>query len=76
MIERKDEFKKTLLKKGCSIGENATIVCGVIIGRYVLIGSGAVVNKDVPDFALMVGVSARQGNRMEFDEKGIAIYIN
>ena len=79
-IQRKHEFKKTLLKKGCSIGANATIVCGVTIGRYALIGAGAVVNKDVPDFALMVGVPARQigwvdkaGNRMEFNEEGIAV---
>ena len=79
-IVRRDEFKKTLLKKGCSIGANATIVCGVSIGRYALIGAGAVVNKDVPDFALMVGVPARQigwvdkaGNRLEFDEEGIAV---
>ena len=79
-IVRKNEFKKTLLKKGCSIGANATIVCGVTIGRYALIGAGAVVVKDVPDFALMVGVPARQigwvdkaGNRLEFDKNGIAI---
>ena len=79
-IQRKDEFKKTLLKKGCSIGANATIVCGVTIGEYALIGAGAVVNKDVKPYALMVGVPARQigwvdkaGNRMEFDENGIAI---
>ena len=79
-IQRKDEFKKTLLKKGCSISANATIICGVSIGRYALIGAGAVVVKDVPDFALMVGVPARQigwvdkaGNRLEFDKNGIAI---
>ncbi|MEJ5273841.1 MAG: acyltransferase [Spirochaetota bacterium] len=59
-IERKDEYKKTLVKKGASIGANATIVCGVEIGRYALIGSGAVVTKNVPDYALMVGVPARQ----------------
>ncbi len=74
-IQRKDEFKKTLLKKGCSIGANATIVCGVTIGRYALIGAGAVVNKNVPDFALMVGVPAKQigwvgisGNTLKFKD--------
>jgi UDP-2-acetamido-3-amino-2,3-dideoxy-glucuronate N-acetyltransferase len=78
-IVRRDEFKKTLLKKGCSIGANATIVCGITIGRYAFIGAGAVVNKDVPDFALMVGVPARQigwvgisGNTLKFNENGIA----
>lgn len=59
-IGRKEEFKKTLLKKGCSIGANATIICGVTIGEYALIGSGAVVNKSVKPYALMVGVPARQ----------------
>ena len=79
-IQRKDEFKKTLLKKGCSIGANATIVCGVTIGEYALIGAGAVVNKDVKPYALMVGVPARQigwvgisGNTLKFDENGVAI---
>jgi len=79
-INRKSEFKKTLLKKGCSIGANATIVCGVTIGEYALIGAGAVVTKDVKPYALMVGVPARQigwvdkaGNRMKFDENGIAV---
>ncbi len=72
-IQRKDEFKKTLLKKGCSVGANATIVCGITIGEYALIGSGAVVNKDVKPYALMVGVPARQigwvgisGNTLKF----------
>lgn len=74
-IERKNEFKKTLLKQGCSIGANATIVCGVEIGRYSLIAAGAVVNKDVPDFALMAGVPAKQigwickcGNTLKLDD--------
>ncbi len=78
-IQRKDEFKKTLLKRGCSIGANATIVCGVTIGKYALIGSGAVVNKDVNPYALMVGVPAKQigwvgisGNTLAFDEQGKA----
>ncbi len=79
-IVRRDEFKKTLLKKGCSVGANATIVCGVTIGEYALIGSGAVVNKDVPSYALMVGVPAKQigwvsraGNTLKFDENNEAI---
>jgi UDP-2-acetamido-3-amino-2,3-dideoxy-glucuronate N-acetyltransferase len=74
-IHRKDEFKKTLLKKGCSIGANATIICGTTIGEYALIGSGAVVNKDVKPYALMVGVPAKQigwvgisGNTLKFDD--------
>lgn len=59
-IERKDAFLSTLVKKGATIGANATIVCGVTIGRYALIGAGAVVKKDVPDYALVVGIPARQ----------------
>ena len=79
-IQRKDEFKKTLLKRGCSVGANATIVCGVTIGEYALIGSGAVVNKDVKPYALMVGVPARRigwvsraGNTLHFNEENIAV---
>lgn len=79
-IVRRDEFKKTLLKKGCSVGANATIICGVTIGEYALIGSGAVVNKNVKPHALMVGVPAKQigwvsiaGNTLKFDCDGIAI---
>ena len=79
-IVRRDEFKKTLLKKGCSIGANATIVCGVTIGEYALIGSGAVVNKDVKPYALMVGVPAKQigwvskaGNTLIFDKNNKAV---
>jgi len=74
-IQRKEEFKKTLLKTGCSIGANATIICGVTIGEYALIGSGAVINKDVKPYALMVGVPAKQigwvgisGNTLVFQE--------
>jgi UDP-2-acetamido-3-amino-2,3-dideoxy-glucuronate N-acetyltransferase len=59
-IVRKHEYKKTLVRKGATIGANATVVCGTTIGRYAFIGAGAVVNADVPDFALMVGVPARQ----------------
>jgi UDP-2-acetamido-3-amino-2,3-dideoxy-glucuronate N-acetyltransferase len=59
-IERKNEFRKTLVKRGATIGANATIVCGITIGEYAFIGAGAVVKKDVPDHALVVGVPARQ----------------
>lgn len=58
-IIRKNEYKKTLLKKGCSIGANATIVCGNTIGKYALIGAGSVITKDVEDYALVVGNPAR-----------------
>jgi UDP-2-acetamido-3-amino-2,3-dideoxy-glucuronate N-acetyltransferase len=57
---RKDQYRRTLVRRGASIGANATIVCGVTIGAYAFIGAGAVVKHDVPDFALMAGVPARQ----------------
>lgn len=73
-VERKDEYLKTVVKKGASIGANATIVCGNTIGSYAFIGAGTVVTKDVPDFALVVGVPAKQigwvsraGHRLHFD---------
>lgn len=59
-VSRKNEYRKTLVKKGATIGANSTIVCGSTIGKYAFIGAGAVVTADVPDFALMVGVPARQ----------------
>ena len=78
-INRKDEYKQTLVKKGATIGANATIVCGHNIGEYALIGAGAVVTKEVPAFALVVGNPAKQigwvseyGHRLSFDENGIA----
>ena len=60
LISRKDEYRDTLVKIGATLGANSTIVCGVTIGRFAFIGAGAVINKDVPDYALMVGVPARQ----------------
>lgn len=59
-VNRRDEFKKTLVKKGATIGANATIVCGNVIGQYSFIAAGATVTSNVPDFALMVGVPARR----------------
>lgn len=59
-VDRKSEFRKTLVRQGSSIGANATIVCGVTLGRFSFIGAGAVVTKDVPDFGLVVGVPGRQ----------------
>jgi UDP-2-acetamido-3-amino-2,3-dideoxy-glucuronate N-acetyltransferase len=58
-VERKSEFAPTLIKKGATIGANATIICGTTVGRYALIGAGAVVSRDVPDFALVLGVPGR-----------------
>lgn len=55
-INRRDRFEKTLLKKGCTIGANATILCGIVVGRYAFIAAGAVVARDVPDYALIKGV--------------------
>ncbi len=79
-IERKDEYRQTLVKKGASIGANATIVCGNTIGEYALIGAGAVVTKPVKPYALVVGNPAKQigwvseyGIRLHFNEQGQAV---
>ena len=66
-VERKDEYKKTIIKKGASIGANATIVCGVTIGEYALVGAGAVVTKDVPPYALVYGSPARVMGKVDRD---------
>jgi UDP-2-acetamido-3-amino-2,3-dideoxy-glucuronate N-acetyltransferase len=78
-VSRKNEFRKTRVREGASIGANATIVCGVDIGRYAFIGAGSVVNRNVPDFALVAGNPARQigwmsrqGERLHFNETGEA----
>ncbi len=70
LIERKNEYLDTRVKKGATLGANCTIVCGVTIGRFAFIGAGAVINQDVPDYALMVGVPARQiGWMSEYGEQ-------
>jgi UDP-2-acetamido-3-amino-2,3-dideoxy-glucuronate N-acetyltransferase len=79
MVNRKDEFKTTQVKKGATIGANATILCGIKIGKYAFIGAGAVVTKNVADYALVVGNPAKQtgwmseqGEKLVFDENGEA----
>ena len=79
-VVRTDEYMKTVVKKGASIGANATIVCGNNIGRYAFIGAGAVVTKEVPDYALIVGNPARKigwmsefGERLQFNNDDIAL---
>lgn len=79
-IERKDQFKATLVKKGATIGANSTLICGIEVGSFALIGAGSVVTKNVADFALVYGNPAKQhgwvskaGHRLEFDDQNKAI---
>jgi UDP-2-acetamido-3-amino-2,3-dideoxy-glucuronate N-acetyltransferase len=70
LIERKNEYRNTLIKKGATLGANCTIVCGATVGEYAFVGAGAVINKDVQPYALVVGVPARQiGWMSEFGEQ-------
>jgi UDP-2-acetamido-3-amino-2,3-dideoxy-glucuronate N-acetyltransferase len=70
LIERKNEYRSTLVKKGATLGANCTIVCGTTIGEYAFVGAGAVINKDVKPYALMVGVPAKQiGWMSQYGEK-------
>lgn len=78
-IVRKEEFKKTLIKRGCSIGANATIVCGITIGEFALVGAGSVVTKNIKPYEMVYGVPAKHqgwvskaGNRLIFDENNLA----
>ena len=79
-VNRRDQYEKTVVKEGATIGANATVVCGNPIGRFAFIGAGSVVTKEVPDYALVVGNPARQigwmseyGHRLHFDENGSAV---
>ncbi len=79
-VSRKDEYRKTLIRRGATIGANATVVCGYTIGQYAMIGAGAVVTRDVPDFALVVGMPgrvvgwiSRNGQRLSFGPDGMAV---
>jgi len=79
-IIRKDEYKPTLVQKGATIGANATIVCGISIGKYAFVGAGAVVTKNIPDYALVIGNPARQtgwmseyGHKLKFNPDGLAV---
>jgi len=81
-IIRKDEYRKTIVRKGASIGANATVVCGNEIGQYAMIGAGAVITKEVPAYALVYGNPARQngwvseyGHKLNFDSEGFAICL-
>jgi UDP-2-acetamido-3-amino-2,3-dideoxy-glucuronate N-acetyltransferase len=81
-ISRKDQYLPTIVRKGASIGANATIVCGSVIGKYAFVGAGSVVNKDIPDYALVVGVPAKQigwmsifGERLDLPVRGSGEYI-
>ena len=70
LIERKDQYRNTIVRKGATLGANCTIVCGITIGEYAFVGAGAVINKDVPAYALMVGVPAKQiGWMSEYGEQ-------
>lgn len=79
-VIRKDQYKQTLVRKGATIGANATIVCGITIGSFAFIGAGAVVTKNIPDYALVVGNPARQtgwmsefGHKLKFGTEGLAV---
>ena len=82
VVNRKDEYRDTLVRRGATLGANCTIVCGVVIGKYSFIGAGAVVSRDVPPYALMIGVPARQtgwmsehGERLDLPLEGNKVAV-
>ena len=81
-VSRKTLFEKTLIRRGATVGANATIVCGVTLGRYAFVAAGAVVTKDVPDYGFVVGTPARlrghmsrHGHKLAFDDTGLAVCL-
>lgn len=79
-VSRKNEYQQTLVRQGATIGANATIVCGITVGRFAFIGAGAVVTKNIPDYALVMGNPARQtgwmsefGHKLKFNPEGMAV---
>lgn len=79
-ISRRNQYKPTIVHRGATIGANATIVCGIEIGKYAFIGAGAVITHSVPDYALVIGVPgrlvgwmSRYGNKLNFDKEGVAV---
>ncbi|HEX7585249.1 MAG TPA: acyltransferase [Prolixibacteraceae bacterium] len=79
-VSRKNEYLQTLVRQGATIGANATIVCGITVGRFAFIGAGAVVTKNIPDYALVLGNPARQtgwmseyGHKLKFNPEGLAV---
>jgi UDP-2-acetamido-3-amino-2,3-dideoxy-glucuronate N-acetyltransferase len=79
-VERKSEYKNTLIREGASIGANSTVVCGVTIGKFAFVGAGAVVTKDISDYELVVGNPSKHigwlsehGEKLQFDHNGLAI---
>jgi UDP-2-acetamido-3-amino-2,3-dideoxy-glucuronate N-acetyltransferase len=75
-VPRKDEYRRTLVRQGATLGANCTIVCGVTVGRHAFVGAGAVVSRDVPDFALMVGVPARRIGWMSRHGERLALPVS